>query len=78
LEIFEDLGLVEQAINAGVWLTGITVFNDGKPARTMKVPAAGFPYGALSLAQFGIYRQLSEGVGLACGFARPAQSCDWK
>jgi 2-polyprenyl-6-methoxyphenol hydroxylase-like FAD-dependent oxidoreductase len=52
LEIFEDLGLVEQAIDAGVWLTGIRVFNDGKPAQAMEIPAAGFPYGALSLAQF--------------------------
>jgi 2-polyprenyl-6-methoxyphenol hydroxylase-like FAD-dependent oxidoreductase len=43
LEIFEDLGLVEQAIDSGVWLTGITVFNDGKPAQAMEVPAAGFP-----------------------------------
>jgi threonine dehydrogenase-like Zn-dependent dehydrogenase len=42
LEIFEDLGLVEQAIDAGVWLTGITVFNDGNPAQAMEVPAAGF------------------------------------
>ena len=43
LEIFEDLGLVEQAIDSGVWLTGITVFNDGKPAQAMEVPAGGFP-----------------------------------
>ncbi len=26
LEIFEDLGLVQDAIDAGVWLTGVTVF----------------------------------------------------
>jgi 2-polyprenyl-6-methoxyphenol hydroxylase-like FAD-dependent oxidoreductase len=62
LEIFEDLGLVEQAIDAGVWLTGVTVFNDGKPAQTMKIPAAGFPYGALSLAQFETERLLEEGL----------------
>src|ERR1700730_10781082 len=62
LEIFEDLGLVEQAIDAGVWLTGITVFNDGKPAQAMEVPATGFPYGALSLAQFETERLLEEGL----------------
>jgi 2-polyprenyl-6-methoxyphenol hydroxylase-like FAD-dependent oxidoreductase len=62
LEIFEDLGLVEQAIDAGVWLTGIRVFNDGKAAQTMEVPATGFPYGALSLAQFETERLLEEGL----------------
>lgn len=62
LEIFEDLGLVEQAIDAGVWLTGIRVFNDGKPAQAMEIPAAGFPYGALSLAQFETERLLEEAL----------------
>jgi hypothetical protein len=62
LEIFEDLGLEEQAIDAGVWLTGITVFNDGKLAQAMEVPTAGLPYGALSLAQFETERLLEEGL----------------
>jgi 2-polyprenyl-6-methoxyphenol hydroxylase-like FAD-dependent oxidoreductase len=62
LEIFEDLGLVEQAIDAGVWMTGITVFNDGKLAQAMEIPTAGFPYGALSLAQFETERLLEEGL----------------
>ena len=62
LEIFEDLGLVQQAIDAGVWLTGITVFNDGQLAQTMEVPATGLPYGALSLAQFETERLLEEGL----------------
>jgi len=62
LEIFEDLGLEAQAIDAGVWLTGITVFNDGKLAQTMEVPTAGLPYGALSLAQFETEQLLEEGL----------------
>ena len=62
LEIFEDLGLVEQAIDAGVWLTGVTVFNDGEPVQAMEVPRAGLPYGALSLAQFETERLLEEGL----------------
>src|SRR5580693_6738615 len=62
LEIFEDLGLEEQAIDAGIWLTGITVFNDGKLAQTMEVPGAGLPYGALSLAQFETEKLLEEGL----------------
>ena len=62
LEIFEDLGLVEQAIDAGVWLTGVTVFSDGEPVQAMEVPRAGLPYGALSLAQFETERLLEEGL----------------
>jgi 2-polyprenyl-6-methoxyphenol hydroxylase-like FAD-dependent oxidoreductase len=62
LEIFEDLGLVERAIDSGVWVTGVTVFNDGKLAQAMEVPTAGLPYGALLLAQFETERLLEEGL----------------
>jgi 2-polyprenyl-6-methoxyphenol hydroxylase-like FAD-dependent oxidoreductase len=62
LEIFEDLGLVGEAIDAGVWLTGVTVFNDGKLVQAMEVPTEGLPYGALSLAQFETERVLEEGL----------------
>ncbi|KXU85286.1 monooxygenase [Caballeronia megalochromosomata] len=52
LEIFEDLGIARDAIDAGVWLTGADTFQDGAPAFGAEVPRAGLPYGALSLAQF--------------------------
>jgi len=73
LEIFEDLGLEEQAMDAGIWLTGITVFNDGKLAQTMEIPTAGLPYGALSLAQFETEKLLEEGLRRRGG----AVAYDW-
>ncbi|CAD6526069.1 3-(3-hydroxy-phenyl)propionate/3-hydroxycinnamic acid hydroxylase [Paraburkholderia hiiakae] len=53
LEIFDDLGIVDRAIEAGTWLTGVETWVDGMmvPTRSVKVPDAGLPYGSLSLAQ---------------------------
>jgi 2-polyprenyl-6-methoxyphenol hydroxylase-like FAD-dependent oxidoreductase len=60
LEIFADLGIVDRAIEAGVWLTGVETWVDGAmvPARTMRVPEVGLPYGSLSLAQYETERLL--------------------
>jgi len=35
LEIFDDLGFVQDAIDAGVWLRGVSSFDDGVPGPTM-------------------------------------------
>lgn len=51
LEIFEDLGLADAAIDAGLWLRGMAVFDNGVPVQRMEVPATGLPFGVLSLAQ---------------------------
>lgn len=60
LEIFDDLGIVDRAIEAGVWLTGVETWVDGArvPARSMQVPEQGLPYGSLSLAQYETERLL--------------------
>lgn len=52
LEIFEDLGIARDAIDAGVWLTGAETLQDGAAAFSAQFPREGLPYGALSLAQF--------------------------
>jgi 2-polyprenyl-6-methoxyphenol hydroxylase-like FAD-dependent oxidoreductase len=61
LEIFDDLGIVDRAIEAGVWLTGVETWVDGAmvPARSMHVPEQGLPYGSLSLAQYATERLLA-------------------
>ena len=51
LEVFEDLGFADAAIDAGLWLRGVTVFDGGKPAHRMELVGLDLPYGALSLAQ---------------------------
>ncbi|OLL27506.1 monooxygenase [Burkholderia sp. SRS-W-2-2016] len=60
LEIFEDLGIVDRAIAAGTWLTGVETWVDGVmvPTRSMRVPDKGLPYGSLSLAQYETERLL--------------------
>jgi 2-polyprenyl-6-methoxyphenol hydroxylase-like FAD-dependent oxidoreductase len=49
LEIFDDLGIVDRAIAAGVWLTGVETWVDGAmvPARSMHLPEQGLPYGSI-------------------------------
>jgi 2-polyprenyl-6-methoxyphenol hydroxylase-like FAD-dependent oxidoreductase len=57
LEIFDDLGFVQDGIDAGVWLRGVSSFDDGVPGPTMDVPTD-LGYGSLSLAQFDTERLL--------------------
>ena len=46
LEIFDDLGIVDRAIEAGVWFAGVQRWVDGAmmPARSMHVPEQGLPF----------------------------------
>lgn len=57
LEIFEDLGIAQDAIDSGVWLQGVSSFTEGVPGASMDVPT-GLPFGSLSLAQFDTERLL--------------------
>jgi 2-polyprenyl-6-methoxyphenol hydroxylase-like FAD-dependent oxidoreductase len=64
LEIFDSLDIAEAAIDAGLWLRGIHIHQDGKLASTFDLPidlaAQGLPYGTLSLAQFEVERILED------------------
>lgn len=57
LEIFDDIGIAQDAIDSGVWLQGLSAFNDGVPGPSMDVPTD-LPFGSLSLAQFDTERLL--------------------
>ncbi len=57
LEIFDDIGIAQDAIDSGVWLQGFLAFNDGVPGPSMDVPTD-LPFGSLSLAQFDTERLL--------------------
>ena len=52
LEIFEALGVAEQAIDAGVWLSGATAFDNGVETELQETPFEGLPYGFLALPQY--------------------------
>lgn len=50
LEIFDDLGIVHEAIDHGIWMEGVTAYHNGELAAEMTIPDV-LPFGALSLAQ---------------------------
>jgi 2-polyprenyl-6-methoxyphenol hydroxylase-like FAD-dependent oxidoreductase len=57
LELFEDFGIIQDAVDAGTWLHGVSTFNDGASGPAMEIPA-GLPFGSLSLAQYEVERIL--------------------
>ena len=57
LEIFADLGIAQDAIDAGTWIAGVSSFDDGVAGAAMDIPP-GLPFGSLSLAQFETERLL--------------------
>jgi 2-polyprenyl-6-methoxyphenol hydroxylase-like FAD-dependent oxidoreductase len=78
LEIFGELGIVERAIAAGLWLTGVETWVDGAmvPARSMRVPKLGLPYGSLSLAQYETERLLEAAFAAHGGHVHYGVSLD--
>ena len=57
-EIFDGLGVAAQAIDAGVWLHGVTAFDNGIETESQERPFEGFPYGFLALPQYDTERIL--------------------
>jgi 2-polyprenyl-6-methoxyphenol hydroxylase-like FAD-dependent oxidoreductase len=54
LEIFDDLNALEDAIDAGTWLTGVITFTNGAQTATQVMDRLpnGLPYGFLTLPQY--------------------------
>ncbi|MFZ5779491.1 MAG: FAD-dependent monooxygenase [Pseudomonadota bacterium] len=72
LEIFDDLGIAQDAIDAGVWLRAVTTYVDGERAGSMPIPTD-LPFGSLSLAQSETERLLEACLrrhGGAVGYGR--------
>ncbi|HEY0469146.1 MAG TPA: FAD-dependent monooxygenase, partial [Polyangiaceae bacterium] len=57
LELFDDFGIMQETVDAGTWLHGVSTFSDSAPGPTMEVPE-GLPFGSLSLAQYEVERIL--------------------
>ncbi len=62
LEIFEAIGVVDHAIDAGVWLNGMTAFDNGVETPSQVPPFEGLPYGFLALPQYETERILEAGL----------------
>lgn len=61
LEIFDDIGVLHDALDRGVWLRGVSVYANGQPAGGMEIPEI-LPFGSISLAQYETERVLERGL----------------
>jgi 2-polyprenyl-6-methoxyphenol hydroxylase-like FAD-dependent oxidoreductase/heme-degrading monooxygenase HmoA len=60
MEIWEDQGIVRDAMDAGIWLTGQMVFVNGKETHRMSWELPELPYAHLGLPQYETERILTE------------------
>jgi 2-polyprenyl-6-methoxyphenol hydroxylase-like FAD-dependent oxidoreductase len=58
LELFEALGIAQEAIDCGLWLTGWTTFENGVETGAHDLNWDGLPYGFLALPQYDTERIL--------------------
>ena len=59
LEIWEDMGIATEAIDAGLWLRGIRVYVNGKQTTEVVLELPETPYGFLALPQYDTERMLT-------------------
>ena len=62
LEVFERLGVARQAIDAGLWITGMRSVLAGRGSEDMILPDLGLPYAQLGLPQYETERLLTEAL----------------
>ncbi|NES15094.1 MULTISPECIES: FAD-dependent monooxygenase [Micromonospora] len=60
MELWEEQGIVREAMDAGVWLTGNMVFVNGVETHRMSWELPGLPYAHLGLPQYETERLLTE------------------
>jgi 2-polyprenyl-6-methoxyphenol hydroxylase-like FAD-dependent oxidoreductase len=60
MEIWEDQGIVQEAMDAGIWLTGQMVFVNGVQTHRMSWELPELPYAHLGLPQYETERILTE------------------
>src|SRR5262245_38169066 len=60
LEVWEDMGIVEPMIDAGLWITGLRLIVPGQPPRDSIIDLPELPYGHLGIPQFATERICRE------------------
>ena len=60
LEVWEDMGVVREMIDAGLWITGMRSIVSGQPAIEALVPPTDLPYSSLGLPQYSTERILTD------------------
>ncbi|MGW4295637.1 FAD-dependent monooxygenase [Micromonospora chersina] len=63
MEIWEEQGVVREAMDAGIWLTGNMVFVNGVETHRMSWELPGLPYAHLGLPQYETERILTARLG---------------
>jgi pentachlorophenol monooxygenase len=59
LEVWEDMGCLREALDAGVWLRGQIIYANGGEPMQMELDPSGMPYGFFALPQFEVERVLT-------------------
>ncbi|WP_428032563.1 FAD-dependent monooxygenase [Ancylobacter sp.] len=59
LEMFEDMGVVDAMIAAGLWLDGVRMLLPGQPPRDLRRDLSDLPYAALGVPQYETERVLA-------------------
>ncbi len=60
LKIWEDIGIVTEAVNAGIWLRGLRVYVNGKQTTEITLNLPDVPFGFLALPQYETERILTN------------------
>lgn len=60
LEVFEDMGVVRDIIDAGLWLRGVRTLVKGFPAREVRHDFSDLPFSLLGVPQYATERILTE------------------
>jgi 2-polyprenyl-6-methoxyphenol hydroxylase-like FAD-dependent oxidoreductase len=63
LEVWEDMGVVREMIDAGLWITGLRTVIHGQPPRDVSVPSLDLPYAQLGIPQYETERVLTRHLG---------------
>lgn len=62
LDVFEDIGVAREIIDAGLWLTGTRVAIDGSPSREIRPDFSDLPYSQLGVPQYATEAVLAAGL----------------
>lgn len=62
LEVWDDMGIVRETIDAGVWLIGMRLIVNGTQPKDLLLDLSDLPYGHLGLPQYETERILGERV----------------
>lgn len=60
LEVWEDMGVAREMIDAGLWITGLRSIVNGQPAADAVLPPMDLPYSSLGLPQYSTERILTD------------------